>query len=263
MVQGATEDEAATTRSASLSLRSPQQQWHNKDPYYHPKIHYVTEGLKSSQSARQYFFQFNAFLRFLGYNVTSRPGDLIGGTGTGTNKEDYYDRCLVKLLETEPVQIEERIAEFLEYLKEKKHLKAASINLAKSALVHFFKRNRIRLNKDWISGYVPAEEGYKQDRPYTQEEIQQILNACSEDRIRVAILLMTSTSMRVGAIAHRVKEDIASVLEFGDLTWISEYEIYKIMVYNRSKGGRYPTYCTFECAKMIRKYLDYRRECGD
>ena len=204
MVQGATEDEAATTRSASLSLRSPQQQWHNKDPYYHPKIHYVTEGLKSSQSARQYFFQFNAFLRFLGYNVTSRPGDLIGGTGTGTNKEDYYDRCLVKLLETEPVQIEERIAEFLEYLKEKKHLKAASINLAKSALVHFFKRNRIRLNKDWISGYVPAEEGYKQDRPYTQEEIQQILNACSEDRIRVAILLMTSTSMRVGAIAHRV-----------------------------------------------------------
>jgi hypothetical protein len=253
MVKGTIEEAETTT---------PALQWHNKNPYYHPKIHYVTQGLKSSQSARQYLFQFNAFLKFLGYNVAIRPCDLIGDTGTSTLKQDY-DRYLLKLLETEPVQIEERIAEFLEHLKEKKHLKAASINLAKAALVHFFKRNRIRLNKDWISGYVPAEEGYKQDRPYTGEEIQHILDACSEDRIRVAIYLMASTSMRVGAIAHRVKEDMASVLEFGDLIWNSEYKIYKIMVYNRSKGGRYPTYCTPECARMIRKYLDYRRECGE
>ena len=97
------------------------------------------------------------------------------------------DRYLVKLLERSPEQIEELIAEFLDYLKEKKHLKAASINLAKCAIVHFFKRNRMRLDKDWISGYVPAEEGYNQDRPYIQEEIQQLLDACSEDRIRVAI----------------------------------------------------------------------------
>jgi hypothetical protein len=43
------------------------QQW-NKDAYYHPKLHYVTEGLKSNQSAKQYEYQFNAFLRYLGLN---------------------------------------------------------------------------------------------------------------------------------------------------------------------------------------------------
>jgi hypothetical protein len=32
-------------------------------------------------------------------------------------------------------------------------------------------RNRIRLNKDWINKDIPAEEGYKQDWLYTQEEI--------------------------------------------------------------------------------------------
>jgi site-specific recombinase XerD len=155
------------------------------------------------------------------------------------------------------------IAEYLEHLKEHKPLKASSINLAKSAIVHFFKRNRIKLNKDWISGYVPAEEGYKQDRPYTREEIQRLLGASPANRVRAAISLMTSTSMRVGAITHRVKEDMASVLEFGDYTWILEYKIYEIMVYNRSKGGCYPTYCTPECARMINKYLGYRRECGE
>lgn len=237
--------------TASTTATIPQLGQWNKNAYYHPKIHYVTEGLKSSQSARQYLFQFNAFLKFLGFSV-----------GRSTSK-GVYDQYLVKLLERSPEQIEELIVEFLQYLQDKKHLKASSINLAKAAIVHFFKRNRVRLNKDWISGYVPADEGYQEDRPYTGEEIQQLLDSCPEDRIRAAILLMTSTGMRVGALTHRVKEDMSSVLECGDLTWNSEYGLYKIKVYNRSKGGRYPTYCTPECANMLNKYLDYRRGCGE
>jgi hypothetical protein len=43
----------------------------NKDSYYHPKIHYLTEGFKSHQSAKQYFYQLNAFLKYL----CSRPND--------------------------------------------------------------------------------------------------------------------------------------------------------------------------------------------
>ncbi len=216
----------------------------NKDPYYHQKIHYVTEGHKSSQSASQYMYQFNAFLKYLGIS---------------TGESD-----VAQFLKKDPQQIEESIADFLLYLNREKHLKAASINLAKSAIVYFFKRNRVKLDKDWISGYVPAEEGYEQDRAYTHEEIQKLLDACSEDRIRVAILLMASTGMRVGALTYKTKEDKASVLEFGDLTWIAEHEKYRIMVYNRSKNGRYPTYCSHECAVMINRYRDYRREeCGE
>ena len=105
----------------------------------------MTEGLKSSQSARQYQYQFSGFLKFLGISM----------------KEDD----LVQVLTKDPEEIEELISDFLVYLKEKRHLKAASISLSKSAIIHFFKRNRVRLDKDWISGFVPAEEGYKQDRP--------------------------------------------------------------------------------------------------
>jgi integrase len=222
----------------------------NKDSYYRPKIHYVTEGLKSSQSARQYQYQFSAFLKYLG--ITTDESDLV------------------QLRKRESQELEELISDFLVYLKKQKHLKAASINLAKSAIVHFFKINRVKLDKDWISGYVPAEESYKEDEPYTHDQIQKLLDACSEDRIRVAVLLMVSTSMRVGALAYKTQEDKASVLEVGDLEWLPPADAaekvggrYKIFVYNRSKSGRYLTYCSHECAMMIKRYLEYRRECGE
>ena len=260
----ATTASTATTTTSATTSTNTHTHW-NKDSYYHPKLHYVTEGLKSNQSSKQYEYQFNAFLRYLGLN--SNPDD-----------KEAYDKGLVLLLSKEPEEIEELISEFLIYLKDKKHLKTSSINLSKSAIVHFFKRNRIRLNKDWISGFIPGEEGYKQDRPYTHEEIQKMLDACSEDRVRVAILLMTSTGMRIGALTCKYYEadnemDVASsssssssssVLEFGDLTWLPEYGIYRIMVYNRSKDGRYATYCSQECARILNRYLDYRRkECGE
>jgi integrase len=224
----------------------------NRDAYYHPKIHYVIEGHKSNQTAKQYQYQFNAFLRYLGLNPN--PDD-----------KEAYDKGLVLLLSKEPEEIEELISEFLIYLKEKNHLKASSINLSKSAIVHFFKRNRVRLNKEWISGFIPADEGYKQDRPYTREEIQRMLDACSEDRIRVAILLMASTAMRVGTLTYRYEEDMPSVLEFRDITWLPEHEIYRIMVYCRSKDGRYVSYCSRECARILNRYLfEYRKkECGE
>ena len=240
----------ATATTTTHTATNTQTHW-NKDSYYHPKLHYVTEGLKSNQSSKQYEYQFNAFLRHLGLNPN--PDD-----------KEAYDKGLVLLLSKEPEEIEELISEFLIYLKEKKHLKAASINLSKSAIVHFFKRNRVRLNKDWISGFIPGDEGYKQDRPYTHEEIQKMLDACSEDRIRVAILLMTSTAMRVGALTYKYEADMPTVLEYQDLTWLPEYGIYRIMVYNKSKEGRYPVYCSRECARILNRYLDIRRkECGE
>ena len=119
------------------------------------------------------------------------------------------------------------------------------------------------MNKDWISGFVPAEEGYRQDRHYTHDEIKKIIDACPEDRIKVAIHLMASTAMRVGSLTYTQREDMPLILEYGDLTWLPDHQKYMIIVYNKSKEDRYPTYCTRECALVINKYLDYRRKAGE
>jgi integrase len=166
-------------------------------------------------------------------------------------------------LTKDPEEIEELISDYLIHLKDNRHLKAPSINLAKSAIIHFFKRNRIRLNKDWISGFIPTDENYRKDRPYTHDEILKLIEACPEDRIRVAIYLMSSTAMRVGALTYKTPEDKPATLEYRDLTLIPEHKLYKIDVYSRSKNHSYTTYCSIECAAMINRYLDYRRECGE
>jgi hypothetical protein len=45
--------------------------------------------------------------------------------------------------------------------------------------------------------------------------------------------------------------------------YISQYNLYKIQVYARSKHDKYYTFCTPECAKAIDTYLDYRKSFGE
>jgi integrase len=91
------------------------------------------------------------------------------------------------------------------------------------------------------------------DRAYTHDEIKQMLDV-SESRLRICILLMSSSGIRVGAIP---------TLLVGHLTKIPQYSLYKIKVYAGNKKSRYYTFCTPECAKEIDKYLDYRKRSGE
>jgi integrase len=129
-----------------------------------------------------------------------------------------------------------------------------TINIAVSAIFHFFEMNDVLLNKRKVKRFMPAddESDDDRDRAYTHKEIQQLLLKCDE-RSRVIVLLMASTGMRIGAIPD---------LKLGHLTEIPKYGIYKISVYNNSKA-RYYTFTTPECAVAINSYLDYRRRFGD
>jgi hypothetical protein len=83
----------STISSNDKSKSSSKSTW-NKDSFYHPKIHYVTEGVKSVQGAKQYEWQFNAFLKHYGL-------------------QDGRDEDLRLLLQKDPVNIEELIVEYL------------------------------------------------------------------------------------------------------------------------------------------------------
>ena len=76
------------------------------------------------------------------------------------------------------------------------------------------------LNWRKINRYQPEHEDCVEDRPYTREEIQRLLEAASP-RDRAIILLMTSSGLRVGAI---------SALTIKSLEPIDKYDIYKITV---------------------------------
>lgn len=211
-----------------------------KEPYdtfsqlqQHPEIYPVTEGIQSYHTLIAYRRNFKHFIDYI----------------------KIHD--LQVLLEYNPKIIESFIIDYIKHLRDSEELKRMSIEVHLAAILHFFDMNDFPISiasRKKFKRFLPPDESTQEDRPYTIEEIQQILDKCYDERSKVIIMLMVSTGMRIGAI---------HTLQIGDLTKISEYDLYKISVYARSRHGRYYTFCTSECAKAIDSYLDYRRGFGE
>jgi hypothetical protein len=146
------------------------------------------------------------------------------------------------LLDYKPSVIESKIIRHIERLKERK-ISYSAIHVSYAAIVHFFEINDITLNTRNIKRFFPQDESdrYSADRPYSVDEIIQILDKC-DIRSRVIILLMASTGMRLGAL--RTDEEGKPGIRVGDLKKFDEFGLYMISVYPWSKSDRYYTFCT-------------------
>lgn len=190
--------------------------------------HYsVEDGIKVAVTQRRYRIAFQGFLTF-----TKQTAE--------------------QLLQEQPRQIEHKIISYIRYLNTVKQQNRGTINVSVSAIFHFFEMNDILLNKYKVRKFMPEDDNDRdRDKAYTHQQIRQILEVCDE-RSKVAILLMCSTGMRMGALP-----DIK-------LSHLQEYKgVYKIVVYANSPKHRYYTFCTPECKKAIDNYLEYRRRFGD
>ena len=78
-------------------------------------------------------------------------------------------------------------------------LDICSVQVHYSAIHHFFEINDVALNSRKIKKFLPSNDSYREDRPYSIEEISRMLGKC-DIRQRVIILLLASTGMRVGAV---------------------------------------------------------------
>ena len=159
-----------------------------------------------------------------------------------------------QLLDGDPKLIQSNIIEWLIHLKEVQNLSYASISLYCTALHHFYDMNDIAgLNWKKISSFIGENIKTVKDRPYTKEEISKLLDAAQDRRLKIAILLMCGSGLRIGSISE---------LKISNLEPISKYGIYQITVYENTKQ-EYITFCTPECASVINSYLEYRKRNGD
>jgi integrase len=151
-----------------------------------------------------------------------------------------------------PKEIQQKIIDYVKYMREVKQLGAVTIQLYLASIMHFYSINDVNLNRKRISSYIP-EVQQNEDRPYTIQEIARLLEF-SDLRSRAVILLFASTGMRIGAVPG---------LRLEHLTKIDKYQLYQIKVYAGFKKYQYITFCTPECRKAIDTYLDYRERCGE
>jgi integrase len=85
-------------------------------------------------------------------------------------------------------------------MKEKNMSYSAIQNYTASALA-FYKINDVVLNTTKIGKFMPEQRRVRKDRAYTHEEISKLLEF-TDERMRVIILLLASTGMRVGSIPN-------------------------------------------------------------
>lgn len=158
-------------------------------------------------------------------------------------KDDYNDYDSMLTLH----KLEDRIRDYITYLKVDRQLSFNSVNLYVAALAHFYAMNNIVLNWRRLSKFKGKKRLVVEDKPYSKEQIRQLLDF-ADLRLKGIILLMCSAGLRRGAIPG---------LRIGDLKKINKekYSIYKISVYRKEKEA-YFTYCTPECADALDQYSD-------
>lgn len=90
-------------------------------------------------------------------------------------------------------------------------------------------------------------------RGYTIDEISRIYHSAQDQRVKVMILLMCSTGIRVGTFLS---------LRIRNLIPIDRYGIYQVVVYENTSSQHY-TFCSQECRKEIDNYIEFRKRNGE
>jgi integrase len=157
------------------------------------------------------------------------------------------------LLDFSPKVIKQMIIDYILYLRERE-IKRGSIKTQVAAILHFFQINNddFNLKMNNFRLHLPLDESINEDRPYTTQEIAQVITqGCPDLRAKVAVLLFCSSGIRMGALHS---------LQIGDLTKIERFNLhlYNIQVYARTRD-KYHTFTTPEAAQAIHEWFAYRR----
>ena len=141
----------------------------------------------------------------------------------------------------------------INYLVEKKISRQYKLVIF-SAIKLACEMNDVILNWKKLRRFIKSEKTGNsingKDRGYTHEEIQTILEF-SDQRLKTAFLVLSSTGIRIGAL---------QTIQIGDLEKIDN--LYKVVVY-AGDSEEYFTFCTPECAKAIDTYLEFRKKRGE
>jgi integrase len=216
----------------------------------HEKYHSnFINSLKSKNTKKDYDRRIQGFMHYLGI-PEGNYADLVEGGKDRQTIEEWIIKYLLYLAEERKVRYTTRVhylAPLIAFYDLYPDLEIRWKNVKK-----YLGSDDDELTEEQIQN---GEGGEQEDRPYTVEEIQDIVRN-SDSRTKVIILLIASCGVRVGGIpVIKIRNLKRTKSKYGDL--------YQITVYEKSQKSRYVTYCTPECAETIDDYLEYRKHEGE
>jgi site-specific recombinase XerD len=203
-----------------------------------------------------------------GNNIATLEGttyqSFINGIKSSATKEAYQtsirrylnhikQKTLDDLLlhASNPRYIEPQIIDYIMSLRNNQ-VSYATIQFLVAPIFTFYQLNDVTLNRKKVSRYLGENKRVVKDGAYTTEQIQTALQT-ADTRMRMMLLILSSTGCRIGSLPGLV---------LGNLTKLPEHGLYRIVFYERT-NNEYYSFCTRECASSIDNFLLYRQRCGE
>ena len=158
-------------------------------------------------------------------------------------KLDSFDELL-------KIDMQKAIIDYIVTLKED-DISYATVHVLLAPIYHFCEMADIVIKKRKIRKFMGEKKKVVKDRPYTNDEILKLLNI-ADIRMKVAILLMASSGVRVGSIPSLQIKHLQKVTD----------NIYRLNVYEND-SDEYVTFTSPESTKAIDAYLEYRTRNGE
>ena len=123
------------------------------------------------------------------------------------NRFLFANKIMIDRFVSLPVpEIENMLIDYITKMKSE-GLSTSYINVTLAAIKHLCVMNDIVINARKINKFVGEPTRLQEDRPYTHEEINQLLNVC-DLRMKALVLLLASTGMRIGALPTLKVKDL-------------------------------------------------------
>lgn len=167
--------------------------------------------------------------------------------------QKYIKATSLNELLTEDLKIiKNSLTSYVLYLRDEKKVSYSYMNIALSALKHFYEMNEVAgISWSKIGRFKGENKRSTSDRAYTHEEIKRMLEV-ADIKYRAIILTYASTGMRREALIS---------LRYGDMERVND-NVYRFIVYRRTRN-EHITFCTPECFAAINTYLQTRIMAGE
>jgi hypothetical protein len=208
---------------------------------------------QSSNTNNELILTGEAYNHFI--NAIKSPATRVGYEGSLKRYLNFLrltevDGLLVHV--SNPRYIESQIIDYIMSLRQG-GISYATIQYLVAPIFTFYQLNDIILNRKKVSRYLGEYKRVVRDQAYTTEHIQTALQN-ADQRMRMIILLISSTGARIGSLPG---------LTLGNLTKLPDHGLYRVTFYEGT-NNEYYSFTTRECAATgIDTYLQYRQRCGE
>lgn len=206
-----------------------------------------TQACKTEETRLRYVEALRLFM--IHYNI----GPELQKLSVKASEEIMKSSC-EEILQQPTEQVQDMIIEYIDFMKKAKK-SPETINQRYSGIKKFLKKNHFVLDWDDIDDYKPDSKKNHDDLAYSREQIEKMLEYCSEPRMKCIIKMFSSMGIRVGAFETIQRKHMKPIKT-------AKGKIYEFTIYP-GENEQYTTFCTPECCKAIDEYLDYRERAGE